>query len=137
MDVGDLLRSMDVFTLSSFSEGLSLTLLEAEAIGLPVVATDVGGNPEVVQHEQTGLLVPSDAAAPLAAALARLLQDPSERSRMGANGRAFYLEHYTLGAMLSGYTRLYRQLAGRPDATASDAPDAAEIAAVAGGGGSS
>ena len=115
----------------------SLTLLEAAAIGLPTVATDVGGNSEVVQHERTGLLVPSDSEVALADALARLLQDPAERSHMGAVGRAFYLEHYTLGAMLGGYTRLYRQLAGRPDSPTKVETAADEIVELAGGGGSS
>ena len=135
-DIGDLLRSMDVFVLSSFSEGLSLTLLEAEAMGLPVVATDVGGNPEVVQHEQTGLLVPTDAPESMAAALARLLQDPDERSRMGQRGREFYGEHFTLRAMLGGYTRLYRQLLGRPDAARATQQQSDVLELVGGGGGS-
>ena len=133
-DIGDLLRSMDVFVLSSFSEGLSLTLLEAEAMGLPVVATDVGGNPEVVQHEQTGLLVRTDAAEPMSDALARLLQDPDERSRMGQRGREFYREHFTLRAMLRGYTRLYRQLMGRSDAS-TETLSQSDVLELAGGGG--
>jgi glycosyltransferase involved in cell wall biosynthesis len=134
-DIGDLLRCMDVFVLSSFSEGLSLTLLEAEAMGLPVVATDVGGNAEVDQHERTGLLVPTDAAEAMAHALARLLQDPDERCRMGMRGRESYLEHFTLRAMLLGFTRFYRQLMGHPDAPTTRQPaDALEL--VGGGGGS-
>ena len=58
-DVAQLLATFDCFVLSSRSEGLSMTLLEAMAAGLPVVATDVGGNSEVVQHEETGFLVPT------------------------------------------------------------------------------
>lgn len=131
-DIADLLGCLDVFVLSSFSEGLSLTLLEAEAMGLPVVATQVGGNPEVVQHERTGLLVPSDAPEAMASALARLLQDPAERSRLGEQGREFYREHFTLTAMLRGYTRLYGRLVGLEDAgTPTTSPD--EIVMAGGG----
>jgi glycosyltransferase involved in cell wall biosynthesis len=132
-DIADLLGCLDVFVLSSFSEGLSLTLLEAEAVGLPVVATQVGGNPEVVQHERTGLLVPSDVPEAMASALARLLQDPNERSRLGNQGREYYREHFTLSAMLRGYTQLYAQLLGLPESSAS-ARGQAEVVVAAGGG---
>jgi glycosyltransferase involved in cell wall biosynthesis len=132
-DIADLLACLDVFVLSSFSEGLSLTLLEAAAMGLPVVATRVGGNPEVVQHEQTGLLVPSDVPEAMASALARLLQDPSERFRLGNQGRESYREHFTLSAMLRQYTTLYRRLMGLSDSSDSTRTQA-EVAVLAGGG---
>jgi glycosyltransferase involved in cell wall biosynthesis len=106
---------MDVFVLSSKSEGLSLTLLEAEAAALPIVATRVGGNPEVVHDGDTGFLVPSGDEAALGSALARLLQDRGLRARLGARGRASYCAHFTLQAMVDGYDRLYRHLAGRPE----------------------
>lgn len=115
LDIPDILQALDVFVLSSLSEGLSLTLLEAEAAGLPVVATNVGGNPEVVRDGETGFLVPSGAEEPLARALARLLQDASLRARLGERGRAFYLEHYRLETMVQGYVRLYRRLMGVPE----------------------
>jgi glycosyltransferase involved in cell wall biosynthesis len=114
LDIADLLQAMDVFVLSSRSEGLSLTLLEAEAAGLPIVATRVGGNPEVVQDGESGFLVPPDAPEPLAAALAQLLQDPALRARLGTRGRELYQDGFTLPAMVSGYERLYRSLAGVP-----------------------
>lgn len=131
LDVSELLLAMDVFVLCSFSEGLSLTLLEAEACGLPVVATDVGGNPEVVRHEETGVLVPSNEDEPLARTLARLLQDPALCKRFGESGRAFYDRHYTLQAMVDGYARLYRVLCGR-DTTGSVRPEkgAPELVAI-------
>jgi glycosyltransferase involved in cell wall biosynthesis len=132
-DIADLLACLDVFVLSSFSEGLSLTLLEAAAMGLPVVATRVGGNPEVVQHEQTGLLVPSDVPEAMASALARLLQDPSERLRLGNQGRESYREHFTLSAMLRQYTTLYRRLMGLPGSSDSTRTQT-EVAVLAGGG---
>jgi glycosyltransferase involved in cell wall biosynthesis len=117
LDIADLLQAMDVFVLSSRSEGLSLTLLEAEAAGLPIVATRVGGNPEVVRDGESGFLVPCE-AAPLASALARLLQNPDLRARLGARGRALYEDGFTLPAMVSGYERLYRALAGLPPVAA-------------------
>lgn len=112
-DIADLLQAFDVFVLSSWSEGLSLTLLEAEAAGLPIVATHVGGNPEVVHDGQTGILVPSNEAVPMAAALARLLQDAALRRQLGERGRTFYGAHHTLDVMVDGYVRLYRRLAAR------------------------
>lgn len=115
-DIPEILQALDVFVLSSLSEGLSLTLLEAEAAGLPIVATHVGGNPEVVEDGVTGFLVPSQQEEPLAAALARLLQDEALRARLGERGREAYLRHYTLDAMVDGYARLYRRLGGRPEA---------------------
>ena len=113
-DIPDLLQCMDVFVLSSLSEGLSLTLLEAEAAALPIVATRVGGNPEVVVDGETGFLVPSRDEPQMASALARLLQDGALRARLGARGQSFYRAHFTLQSMVEGYDRLYRELAGRP-----------------------
>ena len=131
-DISELLQAMDVFVLSSLSEGLSLTLLEAEACGLPVVATRVGGNPEVVLDGETGLLVPSAQERPLAEALARLLQDAHLRRQLGERGRAYYEQHFTLAAMLRGYVDLYCQLAGVPK-PAAHAATAVDAEAVGGG----
>jgi glycosyltransferase involved in cell wall biosynthesis len=131
-DISELLLAMDVFVLSSLSEGLSLTLLEAEACGLPVVATRVGGNPEVVLDGETGLLVPSEQELPLAAALARLLQDAPLRRQFGERGRSYYEQHFTLAAMLRGYVELYCRLAGVPVPTP-EAPARPEAEAVGGG----
>jgi len=124
-DISELLQAMDVFVLSSLSEGLSLTLLEAEACGLPVVATRVGGNPEVVQDGETGVLVPSEQELPLAEALARLLQDAPLRQQLGERGREYYEQHFTLAAMLRGYVHLYCQVAGvsEPVPAAAAAPE--------------
>ena len=121
LDVAELLAAMDVFVLSSLSEGLSLTLLESEAARLPIVATRVGGNPEVVHDGENGFLVPSGEPVPMADALVRLLQDPALRARFGARGRALYESSFTLQSMLKGYARLYRQLTGRSAAAAAAA----------------
>jgi glycosyltransferase involved in cell wall biosynthesis len=125
LDIAELLQAMDVFVLSSRSEGLSLTLLEAEAAGLPIVATRVGGNPEVVRDGESGFLVPSEDTAGLAAALAQLLQNPGLRARFGARGRELYHDGFTLQAMVTGYTQLYRAVVGLPPATGLLAPPAA------------
>jgi len=136
LDIPELLQAMDVFVLSSRSEGLSLTLLEAEAAGLPIVATRVGGNPEVVRDGESGLLVPSGEPEPMAAALARLLQDSALRQRWGERGRRLYRDEFTLQAMVRGYERLYRQLAGLqpPGETPDVAPQSdSEPVVLAGG----
>jgi len=72
-----------MFVLSSITEGMSLSMLEAMAAGLPVVATNVGGNPDVVLDGETGLLVPPRDPAQLAAAICRLCTDVALRKRMG------------------------------------------------------
>jgi glycosyltransferase involved in cell wall biosynthesis len=133
LDIPELLQALDVFVLSSRSEGLSLTLLEAEAAGLPIVATRVGGNPEVVCDGESGILVPSGEPRPLAEALARLLQDPALRARMGERGRSLYREHFTLEAMVRGYERVYRRLAGVPEPIGADLDAALDIVDIAGG----
>jgi glycosyltransferase involved in cell wall biosynthesis len=135
LDVAEILASLDVFVLSSLSEGLSLTLLEAMAAGLPIVATRVGGNPEVVQDGDTGLLVPSGDPPALARALARLLLDAELRVQMGESGRRRYSQNFTLQAMVRGYVRLYRRLAGvpEPEPTPPASGRTLESVAVAGG----
>lgn len=113
-DVPALLGEADVFVLSSVAEGMPGVLLEAMASALPVVATNVGGVPEVVADGETGTLVaPSDADA-LAEALARYVTDPALRQRHGRAGRARVEAHFSLTAMLSSYAALYDGLlAGR------------------------
>jgi glycosyltransferase involved in cell wall biosynthesis len=106
-DVPELLSLLDVFVLCSHSEGLSLTLIEASAASLPIVATDVGGNSEVVEDGSNGLLVPTDQPEPLAAAVAKLLTDKSTATRMGEVGRLNFEREFTLAAMVERYQNLY------------------------------
>jgi len=81
-DVLALLPSLSILVMSSHSEGLPLALMEAMAAGVPVVATSVGGIPELVAHSLTGLVVPPNDAARIAAAVGEILSDPSRREAM-------------------------------------------------------
>jgi glycosyltransferase involved in cell wall biosynthesis len=109
-DVDRLLVAADVFVLSSHSEGLSLSLIEAHGAGRPTVAFDVGGNGEVLQQGETGRLAPAGDATAFAAALTGLLGDADERARMGATARQRYLDVFTHARMVDNYVALYRRL---------------------------
>lgn len=106
-DVAALLPGLDVYANSSITEGISLTILEAMAAARPVIVTAVGGNPEVVEDEATGLLCPARAPEALAAALGRLAGDPALAARLGAAGRGRVLEHFTLDRMVERYAGIY------------------------------
>ena len=89
-DLAAIMKGTDIFVLSSITEGLPLALVEAMACGRPIVATAVGGIPEVVQHEVNGLLCPPADAGSLARALLRLIANPEERARLGRAAREAY-----------------------------------------------
>lgn len=110
-DARALMAEADLLVLSSHREGLSNAILEAMAAGRAVVASDVGGNPELVVHGHTGLLYPSDDDAALAAAIRELLSNPERRRRMGEAGRARVEERFTLPSMVSQMERIYRECA--------------------------
>jgi glycosyltransferase involved in cell wall biosynthesis len=113
-DVPDLLARSDVFALASRSEGGPISILEAMAAGLAVVASDVGGVSELVVDGTTGLLVPPADPDALAAALDRLLADPELRRRLGAAGLERARERFDLSAMRGAHLELYaRELARR------------------------
>ena len=112
-DVAGLLARASMYVLSSISEGVSLTLLEAMASGLPVVATRVGGTPEVVTDE-TGLLVPPGDPAALAAALARVGADPVLAQRLGRAGRQRVETLFDIRRMVAAYEAMYVGAARRP-----------------------
>ena len=109
-DVPELLRSWDVFVLSSLSEGTSVTLLEAMAAELPVVATRVGGNPEIVEENATGVLAERGDDAGLARALLGIAADPTRARAFGKAGRARVLGAFTAERMVEDYRTLYRSL---------------------------
>jgi glycosyltransferase involved in cell wall biosynthesis len=112
-DIPRLLAALDVFALSSRTEGLPLVLCEAMATALPVVATAVGGIPDVVEHERTGYLVPSGDARALAGRLATLAADPMHAAALGRRGRARALQRYSAKRMAHDYLALYRRLGAR------------------------
>ena len=101
------LPGLDVYVNSSISEGISLTILEAMAAGVPVVATAVGGTPEVVT-DQVGRLVPARDPSALASALGTLADQPSLRATLGRAARRRVAEHFTIETMTARYLAMYR-----------------------------
>jgi sugar transferase (PEP-CTERM/EpsH1 system associated) len=106
-DVPEILRNLDCFVLPSLAEGISNTILEAMASGLPVIATRVGGNPELVSEGITGRLVPSNDVEALAEAILAYAQAPSLAQQHGRQGRAEVERRFSLEAMVDAYRRLY------------------------------
>jgi glycosyltransferase involved in cell wall biosynthesis len=111
-DVGAVLSTADIFVLPSRSDARPRSIIEAMSLGLPVVASDVGGIPSLVLHGQTGLLVPAEDAGALAAAIAQLIQSPDLRTRMGAAGRRHAEQACRPDLTALEYVGLYRRLAG-------------------------
>lgn len=110
-DVRRLLPAFDVFVNSSISEGVSLTILEAMATGLPVVATAVGGTPEVVTDRITGILVPARDPAALTSALVGLKASPERRQALGGAARRTVETRFTIDGMVERYAQIYSRLA--------------------------
>jgi sugar transferase (PEP-CTERM/EpsH1 system associated) len=112
-DVPRLLAALDVFTLTSKTEGLPLVIPEAMAAGLPVVSTAVGGIPTVVEEGVTGFLAPAGDAAALAGAFERLASDRALAENCGRVGRTLALERYSAERMVRDYLDVYEQALGR------------------------
>jgi sugar transferase (PEP-CTERM/EpsH1 system associated) len=106
-NIADLLNTFDVFAIASLFEGTSNAIVEAMAAGLPVVATRVGGNPEVVHDGVTGQLVPVGAAAALAAAIEFYRVNDHTRRQHGLAGRRRAEQVYSVEQMVSGYLSVY------------------------------
>jgi glycosyltransferase involved in cell wall biosynthesis len=106
-DVRELLRGLDLFVLSSLSEGYSMALLEACAAALPIVATDVGGSGEIVRDGATGRLVPASDVQALAGAMLSLLQDSPRAAALGQAARAWVEAQGSLETMAARYAALY------------------------------
>lgn len=107
-NVETFLSTFDFFVLPSLTEGIPLSLLEAMANGLPVVATNVGGIPEIVVHQESGLLVPPGQPEALAHALSQLIQEPGEANRMAGNAEDRIRERFGMTAMSEAYHYLYQ-----------------------------
>lgn len=112
-DVLDLLEQAGIAILSSTAEGLSITILEAMASGLPVVASDVGGNPELVKDGETGLLVPAKSPQSMADALLELIRQPSLARELGQAGRRRIENHFDLRVVVAQYQQLYTDLVAK------------------------
>lgn len=112
--IADLLRCFDVFVLPSLNEGISNTLLEAMASGLPVIATAVGGNVELVQPDRNGRHFAAGDVGALAALLADYVRDPARRAAHGGQARADALARFSLEAMVTAYAGVYDRVAARP-----------------------
>ncbi|MGH6718889.1 MAG: glycosyltransferase, partial [Alphaproteobacteria bacterium] len=120
-DVLALTRSADLFVMSSITEGLGSAVLDAMALGLPVVGTQAGGIPEAVDDGLTGLLVPPGRADALAEAMMRLLRDPDGRRRMGEAGSARVEAEFGVERLVEGTLAAYRRaLARNPTSQAAD-----------------
>jgi glycosyltransferase involved in cell wall biosynthesis len=100
---------MDLFVLPSHMEGMPNALIEAMAAGRPTVATDAGGNAEVVADGETGLIVPPRNPARLADAILTLLKDPERAEAMGRAGRGRYEAHFTVPVMVARFEAFYRE----------------------------
>lgn len=105
--VAEWLAQSGFFVSSSLTEGISLTLLEAMAVGLPVLATSVGGNPEIVEHGKTGYLVPSRNVEALADGIVRMWQERGRWQEMGQAGRQRVQEHFEVRQMVQEYETEY------------------------------
>lgn len=114
-DVPAVMRSLHCFALPSLAEGISNTVLEAMASGLPVIATNVGGNAELVDHGRTGEIVPSDDVEAMAQALLRMATDPERAAAMGQEARAEVAQRFSLQSMVSAYRALYDRALGTTD----------------------
>jgi len=106
-DIADILQELDIFVLASTSEGMPLSILEAMAAGKPVVSTQCGGIPEMVEHGGTGWLVPPGDSPALAESLIALLKDPSLGDKAGKMARDKFLKDFTLDEMIKHYEKLY------------------------------
>jgi glycosyltransferase involved in cell wall biosynthesis len=117
-DVPQIMSAADGYVMSSAWEGMPMVLLEAAAAGLPIVATMVGGNHEVVCQEESGFLVPARDPEALAAAMLRLLDLPAPRRReMGERGREHVQTHHGLTRLVERWEELYRQVLARKGLT--------------------
>jgi glycosyltransferase involved in cell wall biosynthesis len=121
-DVIGCIKDFDLFAMSSVTEGLGTSVLDAMACARAVVATRVGGIPEIVEEGRTGTLVPARDPAAMAKAVVRLLADQESRRRMGEAGLARVSERFTLDRMVAGTAAVYERVAGRRRAGGSARP---------------
>ncbi|MBZ0304773.1 MAG: glycosyltransferase, partial [Anaerolineae bacterium] len=110
LDIPDILQASDIFILPSEMEALPTVLIEAGAVGLPCIASDVGGIPEIIQDGKTGLLVPPHDATALANALRKLIQQPEKMRQMGQQALETVREQFDLLHQVRATMNLYERL---------------------------
>ena len=109
-DIADILSALDIFLLTSLYEGLPLSILEAMAIGLPVIATEVSGTPEAVKDQYNGLLIQPENSEAVAAAVTKLIKSSAARSRMGRNGLSLVNRQFDKNYMIKQVENFYEDL---------------------------
>ena len=109
-DIPDLLKRASIYVGSSLTEGISLTLLEAMAVGMPIVTTDVGGNREVVKNDLTGKLVPPSNPQSLAEAILDMYQNQNQWEEMAIKSRERVEKHFSITRMINDYEKLYQTI---------------------------
>lgn len=112
-DIAEVMQAFDVFVLPSKNEGISNTILEALATGLPVIATAVGGNPELVEENRNGILVPPGDVAAMAQALLGYLDSPARIAEHGGTARRLAEQRFSIPAMAEAYAEVYEKTLGR------------------------
>lgn len=110
-NVAACLQASDIFAFPTLDEALGMSAVEAQACGLPAVASRTGGVPDVVEDGVTGILVPPGESGPLAEALRALLSDPERRARLAEAARARMMERFAYDTMVTRYAELFRSLA--------------------------
>ncbi|MBU0970836.1 MAG: glycosyltransferase [Proteobacteria bacterium] len=113
-DATRLVQIMDIFTLTSFSEGTSMALLEAMACAIPAIVTDVGGNPELIENQKTGWVVPSNDPDSFRAAVTEAVNTPEKCKTMGRAAKKKFETHFSFNTMIHAYENVYETLLGRP-----------------------
>ena len=108
-EVGPFLTNFDIFIMASKLEGLGTSILDAQSVGLPLIATRTGGIPEIVHHNRNGLLVPPQDPDTMAGAIIELIKDEPRRSRLGMNAKESVRNH-SIDKTIEETLRLYREL---------------------------
>jgi glycosyltransferase involved in cell wall biosynthesis len=112
-DLHLILPCLDILIHPALMEGLGVALLQAAAAGVPIIGTRVGGIPEVVLDESSGILIPPEDSAAIARAALRLLTEPALARRMGSEGRRIARERFSIEAMVKGNLAVYREMMGK------------------------
>jgi glycosyltransferase involved in cell wall biosynthesis len=107
LDVAPFISAADAFIMSSMSEGLPMSLLQAYSLGVPAIVTDVGGMAEVVRLSRAGLIVAPENPAEMAAAILRLANSDAEREQFSRNAETAFRSRFTLLTMTDAYMNLY------------------------------